>query len=764
MLSTEQQLEHWPLERLIDYIRNPRKNEHAVDRVAAAIHEFGFRVPVVAKSDGTVVDGHLRLKAARKLKLATVPVLLADDLSEAQIKAFRLSVNRMAELAEWDEELLALELQELQDLDYDLDLTGFDEDELNRLLGLTEEEPVEGLTDPDEAPEVQAEAITQPGDVWLLGSKHRLLCGDSTRLDDVERLVGPGIQVDMLLTDPPYNVAYESLTKDKLTIKNDSMGDEAFRQFLRDAFVAADAVMKPGAVFYIWHSDAEGYNFRGACRDTGWKFRQALIWKKSSLVLGRQDYHYQHEPCIYGWKDGSGHLWASDRKQTTVLEFDKPLRNGEHPCLHPNALVVTARGFCEIGDVAVGDKVLASDGKMRGVTWTSRHPHMSDCLYEISVRGTNISTLATDNHPFLICRIKRNKSKNYLSHEVMWLPADQLRVGDYTMTPVVRQDEPLVDGLARIPDFWFVVGLYCAEGSTQKAGHGNNVYPRFSLHKKEQDLIDRVLSVASPGVSYGVYPNHGDGINLVVFDPVLGRLLLDICGSGASSKVLDEQVFSLDSSWRLALLHGYLAGDGGKVRDHWQAKTVSARLASQICVLAESVGYRANLHVHSAGGQIKDRKFKSTRSCYTIRLWDRGCSKSHTSTVEWNGVLFTTRYINRINKVPYSGDVVNLSVEGAESFQTAIGMSHNTMKPVALFEYQMLNNTKGGDLVLDTFGGSGTTVIAAERHGRQARVLELDPRYCDVIVRRFQNHTGQRAVLEATGEMFPEAPQPSSQS
>ncbi len=139
MLSTEQQLEHWPLERLIDYIRNPRKNEHAVDRVAAAIHEFGFRVPVVAKSDGTVVDGHLRLKAARKLKLATVPVLLADDLSEAQIKAFRLSVNRMAELAEWDEELLALELQELQDLDYDLDLTGFDEDELNRLLGLTEE-------------------------------------------------------------------------------------------------------------------------------------------------------------------------------------------------------------------------------------------------------------------------------------------------------------------------------------------------------------------------------------------------------------------------------------------------------------------------------------------------------------------------------------------------------------------------------------------------------------------------------------------------
>lgn len=142
----------------------------------------------------------------------------------------------------------------------------------------------------------------------------------------------------MLLTDPPYNVAYEGGTKEKLTIQNDSMGNDQFRQFLRDAFVTADSVMKAGAVFYIWHADSEGYNFRGAINDAGWKVRQCLIWKKSTLVMGRQDYHWKHEPCLYGWKDGSGHLWASDRKQTTILEFDKPSRNGEHPTMKPVAL------------------------------------------------------------------------------------------------------------------------------------------------------------------------------------------------------------------------------------------------------------------------------------------------------------------------------------------------------------------------------------------------------------------------------------------
>lgn len=214
----------------------------------------------------------------------------------------------------------------------------------------------EGLTDEDEVPEVGLEPITKPGDVWLLG-EHRLLCGDSTSVDDLEKLCG-GQRVDMWLTDPPYNVAYEGGTKEKLTIKNDSMGDEQFRQFLRDAYTAADTVMKPGAVFYIWHADLEGYNFRGAAKDAGWKVRQCLIWKKQTMVMGRQDYYWKHEPCLYGWKDGAGHLWAADRKQTTILEFDKPSRNGEHPTMKPVALFE----YQMLNNTKGGDLVLDSFG------------------------------------------------------------------------------------------------------------------------------------------------------------------------------------------------------------------------------------------------------------------------------------------------------------------------------------------------------------------------------------------------------------------
>jgi DNA modification methylase len=322
--------ETWPIDRCVEYARNPRKNDHAVNKVAAAIREFGFRVPICAKSDGTVVDGHLRLKAAKKLGLTEIPVILADDMSEAQIKAFRLSVNKVAELADWDNDLLALEFDELREMGFDLTLTGFEPDEIGALFP---EQGTEGLTDEDAVPEVPEQPVTVEGDVWLLG-RHRLMCGDSTSIQHLERLCD-GQLVDMWLTDPPYNVAYEGGTKEKLTIQNDSMSNDAFRQFLCDAYSAADAVMKKGAVFYIWHADSEGYNFRGAAAYIGWPIRQCLIWKKSSLVMGRQDYHWMHEPCLYGWKEGASHLWASDRKQTTILEFAKPSRNGEHPTMKP---------------------------------------------------------------------------------------------------------------------------------------------------------------------------------------------------------------------------------------------------------------------------------------------------------------------------------------------------------------------------------------------------------------------------------------------
>ena len=187
--------------------------------------------------------------------------------------------------------------------------------------------------------------------------KHRVMCGSSTSIETVEALCA-GQAVDMWLTDPPYNVAYTGKTKDALKIENDSMSDGDFRQFLADAYIAADAVMKAGAVFYIWHADLEGFNFRGAAMDAGWQVRQCLIWKKQTLVMGRQDYHWKHEPCLYGWKEGAGHLWAADRKQTTILEFDRPSRSGEHPTMKPVALFE----YQMLNNTKGGDIILDSFG------------------------------------------------------------------------------------------------------------------------------------------------------------------------------------------------------------------------------------------------------------------------------------------------------------------------------------------------------------------------------------------------------------------
>jgi site-specific DNA-methyltransferase (adenine-specific) len=340
---------------LIPYVRNSRThNPEQVTQIAASIREFGFTNPVLVDEANSIIAGHGRVMAAQKLGLEHVPKITLSGLSEAQRRAYVIADNKLALNAGWDDEMLALELADLKEAGFDLELTGFGEDEIKELLAETQK--TEGLTDEDEAPPVPANPVTALGDVWVMGN-HRLLCGDSTSIADLERL-NAGQLVDMWLTDPPYNVAYEGGTKEKLTIQNDSMGDDQFRQFLRDCYVAADAVMKPGAVFYIWHADSEGYNFRGAAKDANWTVRQCLIWKKSSLVMGRQDYHWKHEPCLYGWKEGAGHLWAADRKQTTILEFDKPTRNGEHPTMKPVALFE----YQLLNNTKGGDIVLDSFG------------------------------------------------------------------------------------------------------------------------------------------------------------------------------------------------------------------------------------------------------------------------------------------------------------------------------------------------------------------------------------------------------------------
>lgn len=318
---------------LIPYVNNTRTHsDKQVNQIASSIKEFGFTNPILIDAQEGIIAGHGRLMAANKLKMQEVPCIVLDGLTEAQKKAYIIADNKLALNAGWDEELLKLELENLKELDFDIDLLGFNADELDSLLNIEPEEVIED----DFEMELPEEPKSKRGDIWILG-RHRLMCGDSTSEEDVRTLMGPA-QADMILTDPPYNVSYEGGTKEKLKIQNDNMDNESFRQFLRDAFKAGDSVLKPGGCFYIWHADLEGYNFRGACLDNGWKVRQCLIWNKNSLVMGRQDYHWKHEPCLYGWKDGAGHLWASDRKQTTIINFDKPLRNGEHPTMKPVGL------------------------------------------------------------------------------------------------------------------------------------------------------------------------------------------------------------------------------------------------------------------------------------------------------------------------------------------------------------------------------------------------------------------------------------------
>lgn len=315
----------------IDTIKEYEKNaklhpKEQIEQIKKSIQEFGNNDPIAVDENNVIIEGHGRIRALKELGYKEVDVIKLTHLTEEQKKAYILAHNKLTMNSDFDIDLLNEELDNI--IDIDMADFGFEIDDL------IEEESEEDLDDFDDTPPEEPKA--KIGQVYQLG-RHRLMCGDSTDVSNVEKLLG-GVLADILITDPPYNVAYVGGTKDALTIKNDNMGDEQFRAFLTSAFFAADSVMKPGAVFYIWHADKEGYNFRGACRDVNWTVRECLIWNKNQMVLGRQDYHCKHEPCLYGWKDGAGHLWASDRKQTTVIDFDKPQKNDVHPTMKPVGL------------------------------------------------------------------------------------------------------------------------------------------------------------------------------------------------------------------------------------------------------------------------------------------------------------------------------------------------------------------------------------------------------------------------------------------
>lgn len=327
-----------PITWFKEYARNPRKNDGAVDRMDASIREFGFAVPMLCRSTGEIVDGHLRLKSARKLGMQELPVVLCDHWTEGQVKAFRLLVNRSVAWAEWDTDLLAAELLDLKAQNVDLDLTGFDDDELARLLA--GQDASEGLTDEDAVPDLPQTPVSARGDLWVLGD-HRLLVGDATNGADVAKLMAGAI-ADLVFSDLPYNCAYQGYTKDKLTIQNDDMSPEQFERFLRDSFASFRIVVKSGASLYICHPSSLQREFQNALEAAGFEVRCQIIWAKNTFAWGFGRYKFQHEPIFYCHVAGQKDPWYGDKSQSTLWEANKPAANRLHPTTKPTALTERA--------------------------------------------------------------------------------------------------------------------------------------------------------------------------------------------------------------------------------------------------------------------------------------------------------------------------------------------------------------------------------------------------------------------------------------
>lgn len=329
-MKTTTNMELVEINKLVPYVNNARTHSpEQINKLRSSLREFGFINPVIIDKDYGIIAGHGRVIAAREEGIDKVPCVFVDHLTEAQKKAYIIADNRMALDAGWDEELLRVEIEALQAETFDVSLTGFDEKEITDLFKDTQAEAKDDEYDLTAA--LEKAAFVKKGDVWVVG-RHRLVCGDATNAEDVDKLC-EGKRVNLILTDPPYGVSFKSASG--LTIQNDSMKNEEFYSFLLAAFKNMVSHLEPGGSAYVFHADTEGLNFRRAFIDAGLHLAGCCIWVKNSLVLGRSDYQWQHEPVLYGFLKNGKHQWYSDRKQTTIWNFDKPKRNENHPTSKP---------------------------------------------------------------------------------------------------------------------------------------------------------------------------------------------------------------------------------------------------------------------------------------------------------------------------------------------------------------------------------------------------------------------------------------------
>ena len=662
-------IQNLKIAELTPYANNPRINDSAVQGVVASIRKFGFIGAVIVNKDKVIINGHTRVKAMKELGADTIPAIVVDNLTPEQENALRIADNKTGEVAEWNMDLLKAELKALQEANFDMGALGFDTTELEELLGGSASEV--GQTDPNEVPEVPETPVSKTGEVYKLGD-HLLLCGDSTKQEDVSKIAADN-SIDCWLTDPPYNVAYEG--SNGLTIQNDSMEDTKFREFLRSAFACAEKAMKPGASFYIFHADSEGYNFRGGCYDVGLKVRECLVWKKNSLVLGRQDYQWIHEPCqIAG---------------TMIRTLD-----GEKP----------------IEELKDGDKIISFDtyssslkGLRDGVPIKTAQRQYSGELYEITVGGHK--THCTDNHEFSV-RFNPKFRKNYCTY--LMRRGDWWRVG-HTTAYDARQ---------------FGLKSRCHQEKAEEAWIIECFNSRSDAQVAEQKLA----------VKYGIPYTHWE----------TDRGFKNKKSNCRTTEQIAAIYEGLDLN-KLAKHANRLLADYGRSLSfpfYIKGITSSDRISTRVTCRIASCNLIPGLMevpVPTEGRHfdwmpienITHEAFEGTVYSLAVKKWQHYIADgiiTHNCLYGWKDGAAHSWYGDRaqttvmeFNK-PKKNDV------------------HPTMKPTEMLVYLLKNSTKRGDVVLDTFGGSGSTIIACQQTGRKCRCIELDPKYCDVIRRRWAEH------------------------
>jgi DNA modification methylase len=376
-------IELWPIDKLVPYAKNPRTHSDAqVAQIAASIAEFGFNNPILVDTKAGIIAGHGRLLAARKLQLTEVPVIVLDHLTDAQKRAYIIADNQLALNADWDEQLLRLELAALVGEEFDINLIGFDDFELARLLAA--QDAAEGLTDADAVPELPQTPVSAIGDLWVLGN-HKLLIGDATNGAEVARLMAEDA-ADLIFTDPPYNVDYEGYTEERLKIKGDRMSDDEFKQFLEAAFRSCRAVVKPGASLYVCHSSSWQREFQNALESAGFEVRCQIIWAKNTFAWGFGRYKFQHEPVFYTHVAGQKDPWYGDKSQSTLWEEKKPAAR-IHPTAKPVELVERALlNSSKAGDIVAdlfggsGSTLVACERRKRKARLMEIDPKYADCI------------------------------------------------------------------------------------------------------------------------------------------------------------------------------------------------------------------------------------------------------------------------------------------------------------------------------------------------------------------------------------------------